>query len=47
VRNGNTEFRDELNAVLKRERGAIKAILDEYGIPQAEPLPTQNETTDN
>ena len=35
VRKGDTQFRDELNAVLARRRPEIERILDDYGVPRA------------
>jgi quinoprotein dehydrogenase-associated probable ABC transporter substrate-binding protein len=34
VRRQDKAFRDELDSLLKRERPAISAILDEYGVPR-------------
>jgi mxaJ protein len=34
VRRGDDAFRDELDALLVRERPAIDAILDRYGVPR-------------
>jgi mxaJ protein len=34
VRRKDKAFRDELDAILRRERPAISAILDEYGVPR-------------
>jgi mxaJ protein len=34
VRKGDTQLRDELNAVLARRRPEIERILDEYGVPR-------------
>jgi mxaJ protein len=40
VRRGNTEFRDRLDEVLKKRKGDIDRILDEYGVPRvAKPQP--------
>jgi hypothetical protein len=41
VRKGNVQLREELDAVLRRERPAIHDILARYGIPQ---LPLQEES---
>jgi quinoprotein dehydrogenase-associated probable ABC transporter substrate-binding protein len=34
VRRGDSILRDELNTIIARRRGAIKRILDEYGVPR-------------
>ncbi len=33
VRRGETELRDELDAVLERRRGDVQALLETYGVP--------------
>ena len=38
VKKGNTDLRARLNAAIDRRFGEIRAILDEFGVPQ-EPLP--------
>ncbi len=35
VRRGNTEFRDELDAILRKRKADIDRILDDYGVPRA------------
>lgn len=41
VRKGNTALKDQLNAVLSRERPAIRNLLARYGVPMVEtPAPT-------
>ncbi|HEY1186976.1 MAG TPA: substrate-binding domain-containing protein [Gemmata sp.] len=34
VRRGNTEFRDQLDAILKKRKADIDRILDGYGVPR-------------
>jgi mxaJ protein len=48
VRKGNTALRDELEGMLTRQRATIRAILDEYGVPQLEMAPevTRDGTTE-
>lgn len=39
VRKGDKHLRDEINDILARRRSDIRKILDDYGIPVAEPAP--------
>ena len=43
VRRGNTELRDELDAILKRPKADIDRILDEYGVPRVAAPPPKPE----
>lgn len=42
VRKGDKELRDRLDGALRRNRGAIAKILDDYGVPTV--APARNES---
>jgi quinoprotein dehydrogenase-associated probable ABC transporter substrate-binding protein len=43
VRRGNTEFRDRLDAILKKRKAEIDRILDDYGVPRVAKPAAKNE----
>jgi quinoprotein dehydrogenase-associated probable ABC transporter substrate-binding protein len=47
VRKDNVKLRDEINAILERQRPEIEKILDEYGVPRVAPPPRVKRADDD